>query len=91
MDSNAEEAAEVVDIGEMLLQMVSDQRIASNNSGRNDHADSAIQKMCISITRMKNVFSASFPNKEKLSRAVLLVRVHTINASLLRRSNAHDI
>lgn len=87
MDHSAEDPA---DIDEILLQMDSDQLIANNNRGRNEHADSVIQRMSISITRMRNVFNASFPNKGKLSRAVSLVRAHTINASLLLRSNAHD-
>jgi hypothetical protein len=76
------------DIDATLLQMDSDQLIANNNSERNGHADSVIQKMSISITRMRNVFSASFPNKGKLSRAVLLELAHIINVSLLPLLNA---
>jgi hypothetical protein len=74
-------AVAAADIDATLLQMDSAQLIANNNSGRNGHADSVIQKMSISITRMRNVFSASFPNKGKLFRAVLLELAHIINAS----------
>ena len=89
MDHSAEAAAVAADIDETLLQMDSGQRIANNSSERNEPADSVIQKMSISITRTRNVFSASFPNKGKLSRAVLLELAHIINASLLRQLNAH--
>jgi hypothetical protein len=88
---NSAEAAAAADIGVTLLRMDSDQRIANSNSEKNEHADSVIQKMSILITRMRNVFNASFPNKGKLSRAVSPVRARIINASLLPRSNAHDI
>jgi hypothetical protein len=90
VDHSAEEAA-AEDTDETLLQMDSGQRIANSSSGRNEHAGSVIQKMSISITRMRNVFSASFPNKGKLSRGVSLVRAHVINASLLPQLNARDI
>jgi hypothetical protein len=68
VDHNAEAAA--ADIDEMLPPMGSVQRTANNNSGRNGHVDFAIQKIFISITRMRNACSVSFPNKEKLFRAV---------------------
>jgi hypothetical protein len=87
VDHIAEDQEE--DIAETLLRMGSDPRIVSNNSGRNEHADSVIQKMSISITKMRNAYSASFRNKGKLSRAGSPVHARTINASLLPRSNVH--
>jgi hypothetical protein len=81
VDHNVEAAA-VVDIDEMPPPMDSDQRIANNSSERNELVDSAIQKIFISIIRMRNACSASFPNKGKLFRAVLPVRAHTISVNL---------
>jgi hypothetical protein len=89
MDHIAEDPEE--DIGGILLLMDSDPRIASSNSGRNGLADSVIQKTSISIIKMRNVSSASFRNRGKLSRVGLPVLVRTTNVSSLPRSNEHGI
>jgi len=81
---------EPADIGGMHPPTVNGQPIGSNSSEKNGRADFVIQKMCISITKMRNGFSASFPNRGKLFPVVLPVRAHTTSVSWSPRSNAQD-
>ena len=49
----------------MLLQMDNVPQPANSNNGKSARADFAMQKIFISTTRTKNVYSDSYPNKEK--------------------------
>jgi hypothetical protein len=89
VDHNEDHSAE--DISEMLLQTVSVPQIASNSKGKSVHADSAMQKMCISITRTKNASSDSCPNKGRSFLAASLELALDISVSWLSLSNVLDI
>jgi hypothetical protein len=53
------------DIDAMLLRTVSVPQIDNNYSEKNERADSAMQRMSILTIKMRNVFNASCPSKER--------------------------
>jgi hypothetical protein len=77
----------VVDFSEMHLKTDSELQIVSRFSGKNVHADSATQKMYISITRMKKDYSGLYPSRGKLFRVELQAPAPGISDSLLSLLN----
>jgi hypothetical protein len=71
------EGHNMADIDAILLRMVSVPQIDNKYSEKNARADFAMQRMSILTIRMRNVFNASYPSKERSflaeSRALALV------------------
>jgi hypothetical protein len=70
------------DIDAMLLRMVSAPQIDNSYSEKNEHADSAMQRMSILTIKMRNGFNASCLSKGRLFLAESRALALAISANL---------